>query len=63
MLKVYEIMENVDVQSEVKFVRYDYGSGERVELSSEEASGCEIRYMYVERDVLFLEVEVDDETW
>lgn len=63
MLKVYEIMGNVDVQSEVRFVRYDYGSGERVELSSEEARGCEIRSMYVERDVLFLEVEADDECW
>lgn len=63
MLKVYEIMENVDVQSEVKFVRYDYAADERVVLSEAEARGCEIRYMYVENGVLFLEVEGDDETW
>lgn len=63
MLKIYEVLDNVDVQCEVKFVRYEYATGNRVVLSEAEARGCEIRYMYVEDDVLFLEVEVDDETW
>lgn len=61
MLRVYDILDNVDVQSEVKFVRYDYDAEERVELSEEEARGREVRYMYVERDVLFVEVEDDED--
>lgn len=60
MLKVYDILDNVDIQSEVKFVWYDYDAEECVELSEAEARGREVKYMYVERDVLFVEVEDDD---
>lgn len=60
MLRVYDILDNVDVQTEVKFVRFDEDAFERVELSEAEARGREVKYMYVEDDVLFLEVEDDE---
>jgi hypothetical protein len=42
MLKVYDILDNCEVQSEVLFVWYDYDAEERVTISEEEARGREV---------------------
>lgn len=61
MLKVYDILDNCEVQSEVRFVWYDYDADVRVDLSEAEARGREVKYMYVEDGVLFVEVEGDED--
>lgn len=61
MLRVYDILDNVDIQSEVRFVWYDYDADVRVDLSEAEARGREVKYMYVEDGVLFVEVEGNED--
>jgi hypothetical protein len=61
MLKVYDILDNCEVQSEVRFVWYDYDAEERVTISEEEARGREVKYLYVDDGILYVEVYGDDE--
>ena len=61
MLKVYDILDNCEVQSEVRFVWYDYDAEERVTISEEEARGREVKYLYVDDGILSVEVYGDDE--
>lgn len=59
-MKLSDFLENVDIQSEYQVVYYDEDKNERVEISDEEASDKEIKYVYVENDILFIEVEVNE---
>lgn len=61
MIRVYDILDNCEVQSEVRFVWYDYDAGERVTISEEEARGREVKYLYVDDGILYVEVYGDDE--
>ena len=61
MIRVYDILDNCEVQSEVRFVWYDYDAEERVTISEEEARGREVKYLYVDDGILYVEVYGDDE--
>lgn len=61
MIRVYDILNNCEVQSEVRFVRYDYDAEERVTICEEEARGREVKYLYVDGGILYVEVYGDDE--
>ena len=61
MLRVYDILDNCEVQSEVRFVWYDYDADVRVDLSEAEARGREVKYLYVDDGILYVKVYGDDE--
>ncbi len=61
-MKVYQVFQEVEVQTEVRFVRFDFAKNERIDLTCEEAWERIIAYMYVDDGVLFFECEnYDDE--
>ena len=59
-MKLYKLLESVEIQSDVHFVYYDYDKCERYEISKEDVSGKEIRYLYVDDGELYIEVEEMD---
>ena len=59
-MRLYELLESIEIQSDVHFVYYDYEKCERYEISKEEASGKEIRYLYVDDGELYVEVDMED---
>lgn len=56
-MTVGEIFDNIEVQSEVCIVKFDDDKNERVELERASALEKEIRFMYCENDILYIEVE------
>lgn len=56
-MTVRDLFDNVEVQSEVSIVYYDEDRNERIELQRKKALDKEIKFMYCENDVLFVEVE------
>ena len=56
-MKVYELLSEVDMQSEVRYAYYDERKECRIELTRNEANGEEVRYMYVDDGMLYIEVE------
>ena len=63
MLRVYDILDNAEVQCSVRYCTYDYDSDQRVELSEKKARGMEVRYIYVEDGELWIEVESEVEDY
>ena len=57
-MKVYQLQE-IEIQTEVQYCYYDYEKEERIFITREEAEEKEIRYMYVENNEIFIEVESD----
>lgn len=56
-MKLYELLENVEIQCSMTVCRYDYEKNERVELHADEAMGKDVRFLYVDNgDELFIEV-------
>ena len=59
-MKVYELLHHVEVQVEIVFCYYDYTKYERKIITNEQANGKEIRYIYIEDDTLYIEVDNDE---
>ncbi len=59
-MKAFELLDGVEFQNEVKFVRYDYEHEVRVEITEDQAAYRDIRYIYSENDVLFIEVDSEE---
>lgn len=59
-MKLYELLDEVEIQSDMKIVYYDYDKEERIEITEKRAKDKEIRYIYCEEDVLYIEVEKED---
>ena len=59
-MRLYELLDSVEIQSDVHFVYYDYDKCERHELTEEEAKGKEVRYLYVDDYELYIEVDMED---
>ena len=59
-MKAFELLDGVEFQNEVKFVRYDYEYEVRVEITEDQAAYRDIRYIYSENDVLFIEVDSEE---
>lgn len=60
-MKLYELLNNVEIQSDLCIVYYDYEKGERIEILESEAQDKEMRYLYSENNCLFIEVEKGEE--
>lgn len=59
-MKLSDFLGNIEVQSEYRVVYYDEEKNERVEISDEEAGDKEIKYVYCENNILYIEVEVEE---
>lgn len=59
-MKSYELLNNVEIQSRVRFAYYDYEKCERISLFKEQAIGKEIRYIYVEDEDIIVEVDMGE---
>lgn len=57
MLRVYDILDNSEVQCSVHYCWYDYDSFERIEIGEAEARGLEVKYLYIEDGELWIEVD------
>ena len=60
-MKLYEIFLHIEVQSESKIVYYDYKREKRIEVNVENYTDREIKYLYVEDGILYIEIDNDEE--
>ena len=61
-MKLYELLENVEIQCDFAvFCYYDYLECERVLITKEQALDKNVRYIYVEADELYIEIDNDEE--
>ena len=60
MIRVYDILENIEIQCDVRFLVYDSDAETVIELTEEKARAREVKYMWCEDDVLVLEVCKDE---
>lgn len=58
-MKIYELLNNVEIQVTIHFCYYDYDKEKRIEITEEEAEGKEMRYIYTENDEIYIEVDND----
>ena len=63
-MELYKLFLYVEIQSEYKVVYYDYEKEKRVVLDEEGVSHYtdkEIKWMYVEDGILFIEIDIEEE--
>ncbi len=61
-MKLYELLDAVDFQSEIRVVYFDWKNFERVEVfDMKKYRGNSIKFVYSENDILYIEIEVEDE--
>ena len=58
-MKVYELFNNIEFQNEIIFCYFDYENFERVIITKEQAINKNVKYIYVEADELYIEVDND----
>lgn len=57
----FELMiKNVEIQSEAIYCYYDYEKEERIVLTDLEALHKPIKYIYCEKNTIYIEVESED---
>lgn len=61
-MTLHALLLNIEIQSEYKIVYYDYEEEQRIEVPSEHYSDKEIKYLYVEDGILYIEVDNEEET-
>ena len=59
-MTLHSLLLNVELQSEYKVVYYDYEQEERIEVHENHYYEKEIKYLYVENGVLYIEVENEE---
>lgn len=59
-MKLYDLIHQVEIQSETKYVYYDYDKCERFEITQEEALDKDIKYIYVDDGILYIEIDNED---
>ncbi len=59
-MRLYDFLDNVEIQSEYKTYWYDWENEERVIATEYELSECEVICMYCENECIFIEVEKED---
>ena len=60
-MKLIQLILNVEIQSEYKIVYYDYNEERRIKTTLDESGDKDIRYMYVEDGILYIEIENEEE--
>ena len=59
-MKVYELYCNIDIQSTIRYCYYDYDKEERIIITKKKAWDKEIKYLYSEDDVIYIEVDMEE---
>lgn len=60
-MKVYKLLDTIEFQNEIIFCYYDYNDFERKIITKEQANTKDVKYIYVEADELYIEVDNDEE--
>lgn len=60
-MKLYELLNNIEIQSEICVVYYDFDLERRMEISTHAARNEEVRYLYSENNILYIELEKEEE--
>ncbi len=59
-MKVQELFNQVELQSEIIYCYYDYeNTEERIVIDKEKAKEFEIRYIYCENNKIYIEVDIE----
>ena len=58
-MTVSDLIEQVDVQGEVKIVYFDENSCNRLEIDRQRSQDLEIQYMYCRKNILYIDVKLD----
>ena len=56
-MKLYQVLQDVEIQSEYKVVIYDYDKEERIEVNEEDYADGDIDYLYVNDGILYIELD------
>ena len=56
-MKLYQVLQDIEIQSEYKVVIYDYDKEERVEVNEEDYNDRDIDYLYVDDGILYIELD------
>ena len=59
MVTAGELIRDIDVQSEVCYCYYDDNREERIEITGEQAREKEIKYLYCEDNIIYIEVYIE----
>ena len=59
-MKLYQIFLNTKIQSKYKVVYYDYEQEKRIEVAEGEHTDKDITYLYVEDDILYIEIDIEN---
>ena len=60
-MTLHSLLLNIEIQSEYKVVYYDYEQEERIEVHGEYYSDKEIKYLYVEEGILYIEIDNEED--
>ena len=59
-MKLYQLFLNIEIQGNYKVVYYDFEQDKRIEVKPGEYTDKDIAYLYVENDVLFIEIDIEN---
>ena len=59
-MKLDQLILDAEIQSEYKIVYYDYEEERRITVSPDGYGNKDVRYLYVEDDVLYIEIDIED---
>ena len=60
-MKLDQLILDTEIQSKYKIVYYDYEDEERITVSPDEYGNKDVRYLYVEDGILYIEINIDED--
>ena len=60
-MKLDQLILDTEIQSQYKIVYYDYEEEERITVSPDGYGNKDIRYLYVDDGILYIEIDVDED--
>ena len=56
-MKLYQVLQDIEIQCEYKVVIFDYDKEERIEVNEEDYNDGDIDYLYVDDGILYIELD------
>ncbi len=60
-MTLHALLFNIELQSEYKVVYYDYENEDRIEVCAEHYTDKEIKYLYVDDGILYIEIDNEED--
>ena len=60
-MKLDQLILDTEIQSEYKIVYYDYEEEERITISPDGYGNKDVRYLYVDDGILYIEIDIDED--